>query len=64
MNKADYRSLFNDLKKYVKINPFLKELGIGQANMSHFMTGYDYSMSLENLDKLHKKIIDRIEKFA
>lgn len=64
MNKADYRALFNDLKTYVKFNPFLKELRINQSNFSHFLNGYNHCMSVETLEQLHNLIIDRLEKFA
>ena len=64
MNKAGYRALFNEMMKYVKFNPFLKELNIPQANFSHFCNGFDHSMNIEKLEVLHHTIIDRVQKFA
>lgn len=64
MNKSDYRALFVDLQKYVKIYPFLKELKISQSNFSYFMHGSDRSMSIQMLDTLYSEIQDRIQKIA
>lgn len=64
MNKDDFRSLFLDMKKYIKFNPFLIELNIPQANFSHFLNGFNHSMSIENLYRLLHAIQDRVDKIA
>lgn len=51
-------------KKYIKLNPFLAELNIPQANFSHFLNGYDHSMSIEKLDQLKYTIDERLKKIA
>lgn len=60
--KHSYREYFANVKKYVKMKPFLKEAGITESNFSMFMKGeaYDWCMSVEKLNILK----NLIEEFA
>ena len=64
MNKADFRALFLDMKKYIKFNPFLIELNIPQDNFSHFLNGFNHSMSIENCYRLLHAIQEEVQKIA
>ena len=64
MTKEDYRSFFASCKYFIKINYFLKENKIQQPSFSCFMKGNDWSMSLENLEKLYKDVTDACTKIA
>lgn len=64
MNKASYRALFLDMMRIIKLNPFLKELRIPQANFSHFIHGYDWCISIEKLNDLYTAVQNELKKFA
>lgn len=58
--KSDYRSFFASVKKYLKFQPFLLELGINQSAFSKFMKNdlFDYEVSIEKLNLLYLAICD------
>ena len=64
MNKAEFRALFLEAKRYIKFFPILKECDIPQSNFSHFLKGWDYALSLDKLNELYNAIQDRVKKFA
>jgi hypothetical protein len=58
--KSDFRSFFASVKRYLKFQPFLKELGINQSAFSKFMKNdlFDYEVSIEKLNLLYIAICD------
>lgn len=64
MSKDDYRTFFASCRYFIKINYFLKEFGIKQPSFSCFMKGNDWSMSIENLEKLYIAVTDACTKIA
>lgn len=66
MSKSSYREYFADVKLYVKMKPFLKNLGISESNFSMFMkdAAYDCFMSLDNLERLKCSISEILLKIV
>lgn len=62
MTKSSYREYFANVKKYVKMKPFLEASNISLANFSYFMKGsaYDHLLSLDKLKSLELCIIEML----
>lgn len=54
MSKADYRALLQDLKPYLKLSYFCKQIGMNQSTLSLWMRSpdNDYMVSLARLEEL------------
>lgn len=65
-NKAFYRALFNDMKKYIKLSVFANEVGIHSSALSKFMQDplFDYQISLEKLDSMYILLCEYFRKFT
>ena len=66
MQKCDFRSYFANVKKYVKLTPLCKEIGINQSALSRFLMGeaYDYVISLDTLQRLYNHLQDTLLKIV
>lgn len=66
MRKCDYRSYFANVKKYVKLTPLCKEIGVSQSALSRFLMGdaYDYVISIETLNKLYQHLQNTLLKIV
>lgn len=61
MTKEQYRKYFLDCKKYLKFSSILKEVGVSDANFSHFLNNADSIISLNKLDEIYKKTKEVLE---
>ncbi len=64
MKKSDYRDFFAKCKKYIKLSAVCKDIGIPRQNLSAFMQGYDYALSVDKLHVIYESICNILEKIA
>ena len=64
MKKSEFRDFFAKCKPYVKLNRICKEAGIKQQNLSSFMSGYDYALSIDKLQHIYNILIDKMSEIV
>lgn len=60
MKKSEFRDFFAECKQYIKLNRICEEVCIPQQNLSSFMNGYDYALSIDKLYIIYNHLIDTI----
>lgn len=66
MSKSYYRDLLRDLKPYIKLAAFARQIGMNPSTLSLFMRSpdNDYMISLGRLQELERAIMDFMSNFA
>lgn len=61
MTKNEYREFFAYCKQYIKLSAACKNAQIKQSNLTAFLRGYDYALSIEKLERIKRAITDICE---
>lgn len=59
-----YREFFAQCKSMLKISYFCKKVNVSPQNLSHFIKGYDNALSINNLSRLYKCVLQELEKIV